>query len=119
MCVFTPIAIPSIHSPLNGVEFVVNQTDSLSIECDTTGIPLPSLQWYKGGQEISGDLLGSPLVQYDNLIEEGVVARVQQNLTIDHTHSSDTGGYTCVAMNTAGQDNVTFTIYVQGMDTFY
>lgn len=111
---YNPTAIPIVHSPFNGTLFVVNQTDSLSIECATTGIPLPSLQWFKGGQGILEDLLGSPLVQYNYLTEEGVVARVQQNLTISPTHGSDTGDYTCVAVNTAGQDNVTFTIYVQG-----
>ena len=71
------------------------------------------LSWYKEGENVSSLLLGDVLEEEDST-PEGVLFSTKQTLAISATDSSDTGNYTCQAMNTAGEDIVYFGIFIQG-----
>uniref|UniRef100_A0A1I7X454 Hemicentin-1 n=1 Tax=Heterorhabditis bacteriophora TaxID=37862 RepID=A0A1I7X454_HETBA len=58
--------------------------ETVTLFCETTGNPLPSLSWNKGGQPIISSVEGGT------------------RLDIPHMDKSDVGDYTCQAQNEAG-----------------
>ena len=96
---------------------MVNVTDPVTFQCEVTGVPAPSIQWFRGAELLSQDpriSLGDPTV------EEPArdLARVRRTLTISTTFSDDSDtSYSCRASNaaTGGMDSETFELLVQGM----
>ncbi|KAL1775484.1 hemicentin-1 isoform X4 [Sigmodon hispidus] len=91
---------PSISGSSSMVEVVVNNLARL--ECEARGIPAPSLTWLKDG---------SPVSSFSNGIQVLSGGRI---LALTSAQMSDTGRYTCVAVNAAGekQRNIDLTVYV-------
>ena len=71
----------------NNLESLVGTT--VFIKCPTTGNPAPKIQWMKSGVRIRTN---SRLKLMDN------------TLAINKGKMSDTGSYTCTAINGAGSD---------------
>uniref|UniRef100_A0A665VT70 Hemicentin-1 n=1 Tax=Echeneis naucrates TaxID=173247 RepID=A0A665VT70_ECHNA len=69
------------------VKIKINST--LTLECAAEAFPAPALQWYKDGQV---DILSS---------------------IFTHAQVSDTGRYTCIATNIAGEDEKDFDVNIQ------
>ncbi|XP_035384811.1 hemicentin-1 isoform X2 [Electrophorus electricus] len=80
---------PSISSKGGVVTVVVN--DPLRLDCEASGLPVPSLTWLKEG---------SPVSSSSNGVKVTVGGRV---LSFDSAQVSDTGRYTCVAVNAGGE----------------
>ncbi|XP_038637840.1 LOW QUALITY PROTEIN: hemicentin-1-like [Scyliorhinus canicula] len=80
------------------VKIKVNTT--LTLTCETWATPAPALRWYKDGQLLAG-------TEHLQIRDEGHV------LQIKHTRVSDTGRYTCVATNLAGEDEKDFHVNIQ------
>ena len=59
----------------------VNKTNSISLSCDASGFPAPSITWTKSGQTLSNTA----------------------QLYISSSDKSDAGEYTCTASNGVGQ----------------
>ena len=64
--------------PLN---VTVNETNPMSLSCDASGFPLPSIKWTKSGQNLSH----------------------KKQLNISSSDKSDAGEYMCTASNGVGQ----------------
>ncbi|XP_069497466.1 hemicentin-1 isoform X2 [Ambystoma mexicanum] len=71
----------------------------VTLECETRGIPVPAVAWYKEGQPI----ISSPQAQY---VDKG------QALQIPRAQVSDSGKYTCQAVNIAGMMEKSFNVDV-------
>ena len=117
--VFSLTVIPEIIFP-NGsfAGYVINVTDPVTFECTATGIPPPTIQWFRDGVLLSsGVMLGEPsqtLVPAPS--GTGMNYQVERTLTFT-TAATDTGTYTCEASNTnMVQPTVAqnFTLFVQG-----
>ncbi|NWU93884.1 HMCN1 protein, partial [Upupa epops] len=67
--------------------------ESSQLVCNAHGVPTPIMQWLKDGKPV-------------------VITPDGSTLNIDRTLSSDTGKYTCVATNTAGEDDRIFNLNV-------
>uniref|UniRef100_A0A3Q3K3Y4 Hemicentin 1 n=1 Tax=Monopterus albus TaxID=43700 RepID=A0A3Q3K3Y4_MONAL len=80
------------------VKIKVNST--LTLECAAEAFPSPALQWYKDGQ----------ILQADGHVSITANGRIVQ---IKHAQVSDTGRYTCVATNIAGEDEKDFDVNIQ------
>jgi len=112
----------------------VNVTEPVTFECIATGIPPPTIQWFRGDmllapEEASGssqNLLSTNEVNLHLMLSEpsqmlvptltGAVYQVERNLTFN-TNGSGTDLYTCIASNiNEVQPNVTqdFTLSVLG-----
>ncbi|KAJ8038941.1 Hemicentin-1 [Holothuria leucospilota] len=87
-----PVIVP-VSSPVS-----VNESQDITLHCETTGIPLPTVTWMKNGQTIPGDQRTS--FGSDN------------SLTITDVQSSDAGMYTCVANSDAGRDSLQIELIV-------
>ncbi|XP_012784766.2 hemicentin-2 [Ochotona princeps] len=74
--------------------------DDVELECRTSGVPTPQVEWTKDGQPV---LPGDPRVQPQ---EDSQVLR------ITNSHLGDEGHYQCVAFSPAGQQTKDFQLRV-------
>ncbi|KAJ7986246.1 hypothetical protein DPEC_G00337960 [Dallia pectoralis] len=80
------------------VKIKVNHT--LTLECVALAIPTPSLQWYKDGQVLRAD-------DRLEITSNGRIVKIKQ------AQVADTGRYTCIATNVAGEDEKDFDVNIQ------
>uniref|UniRef100_A0A480PJG6 Hemicentin-1 n=3 Tax=Sus scrofa TaxID=9823 RepID=A0A480PJG6_PIG len=87
------------------VHYTVNENSQAILPCVADGIPTPSINWKKDNVLLA-NLLGKYTVEpYGELILENVVPE-------------DSGTYTCIANNAAGEDTHTVTLTVHVLPTF-
>uniref|UniRef100_UPI00398EE55D hemicentin-1-like n=1 Tax=Pristiophorus japonicus TaxID=55135 RepID=UPI00398EE55D len=79
---------------------------ALTLTCESWAAPAPALRWYKDGQLLAG-------TEHLQILDDGHV------LQIKHTRVSDTGRYTCVATNVAGEDEKDFHVNIQVPPIFH
>uniref|UniRef100_H0VN85 Hemicentin 2 n=1 Tax=Cavia porcellus TaxID=10141 RepID=H0VN85_CAVPO len=79
----------------------------VELECRTSGVPTPQVEWTKDGQPV---LPGDPRVQ---LREDGQVLR------ITGSHPGDAGRYQCTAFSPAGQQAKDFQLRVHSPPTIW
>ncbi|NWI60418.1 HMCN1 protein, partial [Calyptomena viridis] len=82
---------------LSPKEVKVRVNHSLTLECEAHAIPAAAISWYKDGQA------------NDHVLIQGS----GQTLQIKEAQVSDTGRYTCVASNIAGEDELEFDVNIQ------
>ena len=110
--------IPEIIFPNDSFAgYVINVTDPLTFECIATGIPPPTIQWFRGGVLLSsGVMLSEPSQTLVSApMGTGMIYQVERTLTFT-TAASDTGTYTCEASNINEVQPTTtqnYTIFVQ------
>nr|XP_054608122.1 hemicentin-1 isoform X2 [Nothobranchius furzeri] len=80
------------------VKIKINST--LTLECVAQAFPTPAMQWYKDGQILRAD-------SHVSITSSG------RTVQIKHAQVSDTGRYTCVATNVAGEDEKDFDVNIQ------
>ena len=101
---------------------MVNQTNPVTFVCTATGIPAPTIQWYRGSMLLNGTNSRITVNDTASSMPVGDVASVGSSLTIDSTLGSDSGTYRCVATNNLiniddmeiGSDEENVTLFVQG-----
>ncbi|KAM5147900.1 hemicentin-1 [Mantella aurantiaca] len=71
---------------------------NISLECNVKAFPVATVRWYKDGQ---------PLDPKSLLTING------NKLYLDNADLSDTGRYTCLASNVAGEDELDFDVIIQ------
>uniref|UniRef100_A0A8C1I841 Cell adhesion molecule-related/down-regulated by oncogenes n=1 Tax=Cyprinus carpio TaxID=7962 RepID=A0A8C1I841_CYPCA len=89
---------PTIHSMGPAERSVVLHT-SVSLQCVVSGIPPPTVTWYKDGRPLTS-------AAGVNILSRGQV------LEIDRAQVSDAGLYKCVAINVAGSTELTYSLQV-------
>ena len=111
--------IPEIIFPNDSFAgYVVNVTDPVTLECTATGIPPPTIQWFRDGMLLSsGVTLSEPSQTLVSApMGTGMIYQVERTLTFT-TASNNTDTYTCEASNiNEVQPTITqnFTLIVQG-----
>ncbi|XP_051581270.1 hemicentin-1-like isoform X1 [Myxocyprinus asiaticus] len=106
--VFVPPVINKNDIPGEGLapkEVKIKVNNTLTLECEAQAIPEPTLVWYKDGQ----------ILKADGHLTFTANGRIIQ---IKHTQVSDTGRYTCVASNIAGEDEKDFDVNIQVPPSF-
>lgn len=102
ICVSLPVVRPSISSSDSGKEDVtVLRGLDITLQCEADGVPRPAITWLKDGRPISS---GSGA----QILNEGRLLRLRDAKVVD------TGRYTCIAVNEAGQTESKFDITVHG-----
>ena len=107
---------PIITSPTEGFTLTVNEMEVALFECTATGIPAPTISWYRNGTELSGDsriTLSSHTAQSLVQGDGGMVYSVSRSLMLADTRDDDSDTYTCIADNIAGNDTQDFELVVQ------
>uniref|UniRef100_A0A8C8RV15 Hemicentin-1 n=1 Tax=Pelusios castaneus TaxID=367368 RepID=A0A8C8RV15_9SAUR len=85
---------------LSPKEVKIKVNNSLTLECEAHAIPAAAISWYKDGQPIKPD--AHVTIQASGRI-----------LQIKEAQVSDTGRYSCVAANIAGEDDMEFDVNIQ------
>lgn len=75
----------------------------IKLECETRGIPVPAITWYKDGHPI----ISSPQALY---VDRG------QFLQIPQAQVSDSAKYTCHVANIAGTSEKVYEVDVYGKE---
>ena len=94
--------------------YTANETTPVTFQCTSTGVPTPSITWYRNGAALTSSSdprvsVGSPSQQ---LLSSGLY-QVTQTLTITNTADNDSGNYSCAGTNTAGTNTALFVLVVQ------
>ncbi|XP_042661906.1 hemicentin-1 isoform X1 [Tyto alba] len=90
---------------LSAKEVKIKVNHSLTLECEAHAIPAAAISWYKDGQPLKPD--GHVIIQASG-----------RTLQIKEAQVSDTGRYTCLASNIAGDDEVEFDVNIQVPPSF-
>ncbi|XP_067452563.1 hemicentin-1 isoform X1 [Thunnus thynnus] len=101
--VYVPPQINKNDIPGEGLapkEVKIKVNSTLTLECAAQAFPTPALQWYKDGQ----------ILRADDHVSIKANGRIVQ---IKYAQVSDTGRYTCVATNIAGEDEKDFDVNIQ------
>ncbi|NXW73911.1 HMCN1 protein, partial [Hirundo rustica] len=99
---------PSIAGSEMPSEVSVLLGESVQLLCNATGVPTPDVQWLKDGKTVRGTL-NKLTVLCDHLYR---VTPDGSTLNISRALTSDTGKYTCVATNSAGEEDRIFNLNV-------
>ena len=110
---------PEVTSVMN---YTVNLDDTATFQCVATGIPAPTITWFRGGVELNESnsrvMLNAPsdptMVMSTNIAGE-MVYEVTRTLTLSMSRNEDSGTYQCRATNAAmsGMDTMDFELIVQ------
>ncbi|XP_052503745.1 LOW QUALITY PROTEIN: hemicentin-2 [Budorcas taxicolor] len=98
---------PSVLGAEAAQEVVGLAGAGVELECRTSGVPTPQVEWTKDGQPV---FLGEPHIQ---LQEDGQVLR------ITNSHLGDEGWYQCVAFSPAGQQTKDFQLRIHTPPTIW
>ncbi|KAG7230562.1 hypothetical protein INR49_025278 [Caranx melampygus] len=101
--VYVPPLINKNDIPGEGLspkEVKIKVNSTLTLECAAEAFPTPALQWYKDGQILHAD-------SHVSITANGRIVQIK------HAQVSDTGRYTCVATNIAGEDEKDFDVNIQ------
>ncbi|XP_044055859.1 hemicentin-1 isoform X2 [Siniperca chuatsi] len=101
--VYVPPQINKNDIPGEGLapkEVKIKVNSTLTLECAAQAFPTPALQWYKDGQILRAD-------DHLSITANGRIVQIK------HAQVSDTGRYTCVATNIAGEDEKDFDVNIQ------
>lgn len=98
---------PKIHIEPQFLDQVVKVDQSIKFSATVTGIPKPSLAWYKNGVEIE-------FTEHVVLTEKDVKRGTIVNLVVRECRPLDAGNYQLVASNVLGTDNVIAHIVIKG-----
>ncbi|XP_041846373.1 vascular endothelial growth factor receptor 3 [Melanotaenia boesemani] len=103
-CLFRYISVKALEAPRykrSLTNQTVNVTESLRMECDVEGRPLPRLSWFKDNQ---------PLHQMSGI----QLQDSNRTLSIQRVREEDAGLYTCTACNKRGCVNSSAAVRVVG-----
>ncbi|MGH0125472.1 UNVERIFIED_CONTAM: hypothetical protein FKN15_054569 [Acipenser sinensis] len=106
--VYIPPMISKDDLPGTGLspkEVKIKVNNSLTLECEAQGIPTATLNWYKDGQPLKAD-------DHVTITANGRILQIRK------AQVSDTGRYTCVASNIAGEDEKDFDVNIQVPPSF-
>ncbi|XP_009575209.1 PREDICTED: hemicentin-1-like, partial [Fulmarus glacialis] len=92
---------PSIYGSDDISQLTVIEGSLISLICESSGIPPPSLTWKKNGSPLVADLLGRVRV-----LSGG------RQLQISIAEKSDAASYTCIASNVAGSAKKEYSLQV-------
>ena len=96
--------VTSVYPDPSQMNYTVNMGDVVTYQCVATGIPAPSITWFRNGTELSNsrvtvsDLSEAALVE-DNTGE--MILQTSRTLNLSMTEDGDSGSYECRASNDA------------------
>ena len=109
--------VTSVYPDPSQTTYTVNVGGVVTFQCVATGIPAPSITWFRNGTELSDSrvTLGDPS---ENTTTDGdgeMILQTTRTLNMSMTEDGDSGIYECRASNdaTPGEDSESFEVIVQ------
>jgi len=92
---------PVINDPIDNITEVIDEGINITLTCEVTGYPLPTVMWSKIN-ETSSDII--PMENNSIILQNGN-GSVSAQLRILNASRDDIGVYTCSANNSVGNDS--------------
>jgi hypothetical protein len=115
----TPEVI-SVYPEPSQMNYTVNMTGTVTFECAVTGIPEPSITWFRNGTELSDADSRVTINDPSDAMSVmdgagGMIFLVTRTLNISMSQDEDSGSYECRGSNdaTPGVDVESFELIVQ------
>ncbi|XP_052132282.1 obscurin-like, partial [Frankliniella occidentalis] len=106
---FKVLYVPKITKKLEDVNLDEGETISLNIEAN--GVPVPDVQWYKDGQKLSAQANANIKITRDKTRQESY------SMTLDLCKYQDTGEYECRVSNEQGTTSTKCKVVVNALDS--
>ena len=112
--------VTNVYPDPSQMNYTVNMGEAVTFVCMATGIPPPSITWYRNGTELNST---DTRVTFNDTFEvvtvmdseEIIYSSVIRALMLNMTEDGDSGIYECRASNeaTPGEDSIEFELIVQ------
>jgi len=123
-CLCIPTVVPVITYPPDNFTFEVNEGMTVTFGCNATGIPAPTIVWFRNNTELnittnSQVRLNDPTNPVVVSSPGGNILSVSRELMISDTVDQDSGTYSCVASNGVGSMRIEqeFELFVQSKNS--
>ena len=112
--------ITSVYPDPSRMNYTVNMGDVVTFQCVATGIPAPSISWFRNGT-ILRSTTDSRIIISDHSEatladdNEEIILQTTRTLNLSMTQDNDSDSYECRASNDAmnGDDSESFQLIVQ------
>ena len=109
--------VTSVYPDPSQMNYAVNMGDVVTFQCVATGIPAPSITWFRNGTELSNSRVTLSDTS-DNTTTDGdgeMILQTTRTLNLSMTEDGDSGSYECRASNgaTPGNDSESLELIVQ------
>ena len=112
---------PSIEFPMDNFAYTVDELTSVTFECGASGVPGPTISWYRNGIQLTTEF--DPRISFtaenEAMIDtpRGPLIAIGRTLTFTQVFDNDSDIYTCRAMNDAvnGIAEQDFELIVRGI----
>ena len=109
--------VTSVYPDPSQMNYIVNMGDVVTFQCVTTGIPAPSITWFRNGTELSNSrvTLGDPSESTTTNGDGEIILQTTRTLNLSMTEGGNSGRYECRASNdaTPGEDSESLDLIVQ------
>ena len=109
--------VTSVYPDPSQTSYTVNMGDVVTFQCVATGIPAPSITWFRNGTELSNShvTLGDPSEGTTTNGDGEIILQTTRTLNLSMTEDGDSGSYQCRASNNAtpGEDSESLELIVQ------
>ena len=92
--------------------YTVNENSLVSFQCSATGVPAPSITWYRNGAMLSNETDTRILILSTSGQLSSDIYKVTVNLTLSNVKRNDSDYYSCTATNVVGNDTDKFKLTV-------
>ena len=112
--------VTSVYPDPSQMNYTVNMGDVVTFQCVATGIPAPSITWFRNGTELSNSRVTlSDLSEATNVADvddtREMILQTSRTLNLSMTEDNESGSYECRASNdgTPGEDSESLELIVQ------
>ena len=109
--------VTSVYPDPIQTSYTVNMGDVVTFQCVATGIPAPTITWFRNGTELSNSrvTLGDPSESTTTNGDGEMILQTTHTLNLSMTEDGDSGSYECRVSNagTPGEDSESFEVIVQ------
>ena len=109
--------VTSVNPDPSQMDYTVNMGDVVTFQCVATGIPAPSITWFRNGTELSNSrvTLNDPSERTTTNGAGEMILQTTRTLNLSMTEDGDSGSYECRAINkaTPGEDSESLELIVQ------
>lgn len=92
--------------------YTVNENSLVLFQCSATGVPMPSITWYRNGAILLNETDSRILISSTSGQLPSDIYKVTANLTLSNVKRNDSDYYFCTATNVAGNDTEQFKLIV-------
>ena len=95
--------VTSVYPDSSQMNYTVNTGDTVTLQCVATGIPAPSITWFRNGTELSNSrvTINDPSESTTTDGDGEMILQTTRTLNLSMTEDGDSGSYECRASNNA------------------